>query len=123
VLPYPPRIKILGCIFWFMIWGVPRILILGGYGNTGLLIARLLLQESDAQIAIVGRNSRRTQRAADELNCKFEKNRVFSKQADPANKFSLEPAFANINIVVVMKHNSGLCLDQAVLNSPEKAIV
>ncbi|MEO1127283.1 MAG: saccharopine dehydrogenase NADP-binding domain-containing protein [Cyanobacteria bacterium J06639_16] len=79
----------------------PRILILGGYGNTGFLIARLLLQESNAQLVIAGRNLSRAQRAADGLNCEFETNRVSSKQVDAANKMSLEAAFADINIVVV----------------------
>ncbi|MEL6606037.1 MAG: saccharopine dehydrogenase NADP-binding domain-containing protein [Cyanobacteria bacterium J06614_10] len=78
-----------------------KILILGGYGNTGFLIARLLLQESEAQLVIAGRNLSRAQRAADELNCKFETNRVSSKQVDAANKMSLEAAFVDIFIVVV----------------------
>ena len=31
-------------------------LLLGGYGNTGRLISRLLLQETDVQLVIAGRN-------------------------------------------------------------------
>ena len=79
----------------------PKILILGGYGNTGFLIARLLLQQSNAQLVIAGRNLSRAQRAADELNCEFGTHRVSSKQVDAANKMSLESAFAEIYIVVV----------------------
>ena len=47
------------------------VLILGGYGNAGLPIARLLLQECDAEIIIAGRNLGRAQRTADELNREF----------------------------------------------------
>ncbi|NER83720.1 MAG: KR domain-containing protein [Leptolyngbya sp. SIO1D8] len=79
----------------------PKILILGGYGNTGLLITRLLLQESHAELVIVGRNLNRTQQAADELNCEFKTSRVSSKQADAANTTSLEAAFRESHIVVV----------------------
>ena len=79
----------------------PRILILGGYGNTGFLIARLLLQESHAQLVIAGRSLSRAQRAADALNGEFETNRVSSKQVDAANKMSLKATFVDINIVVV----------------------
>ncbi|MDB9528723.1 saccharopine dehydrogenase NADP-binding domain-containing protein [Oscillatoria sp. CS-180] len=79
----------------------PRILILGGYGNAGLLVARFLLQESNAQIVIAGRNLSRAQQTVAELNSEFETDRVSSKQADAANKISLEAAFADIDIVVV----------------------
>ncbi len=79
-----------------------RIIILGGYGNTGLLISKLLLQKSDVQIVIAGRNLGRAQRAADDLNHEFHSNyRVLSKQVDAANKSSLKAAFDSVNLVVV----------------------
>ncbi len=79
-----------------------RIIILGGYGNTGLLISKLLLQKSDVQIVIAGRNLGRAQRAADDLNHEFHSNyRVSSKQVDAANKSSLKAAFDSVNLVVV----------------------
>jgi saccharopine dehydrogenase (NAD+, L-lysine-forming) len=40
-----------------------KVLILGGYGNTGFLIAKLRLQESDVQLVIAGRNLSRAQQA------------------------------------------------------------
>lgn len=46
----------------------PKILILGGYGNTGSLIAGLLLQASNVRLVLAGMNLSRTQQAADELN-------------------------------------------------------
>ena len=78
-----------------------RILILGGYGNTGFLIARLLLQECDVHLVIAGRNLSRAQRAADELNREFHTDRVSSKQVDATSTNSLEAAFEGVNIVVV----------------------
>ena len=79
----------------------PKILILGGYGNTGFLIARLLLPESDAQLVIAGRNVDRAQQAADALNREFETARVSSQLVDAADKSSLDAAFKGMSLVVV----------------------
>lgn len=79
----------------------PKILILGGYGNTGFLIVRLLLQESDALLVIAGRNLSRAQQAATALNHEFQTNRVSSKQIDAAHTHSLIAAFEGVDIVVV----------------------
>ena len=79
-----------------------RIIILGGYGNTGFLIARLLLEQSDAQIIIAGRNFIRAQQAADKLNHEFYCDyRVSSKKVDTRNKSSLKAAFDDVNLVIV----------------------
>ena len=77
------------------------VLILGGYGNSGLPIARLLLQECDVQLIIAGRNLGRGQRTADELNREFNTDRASSKQVDAANSDSLKAAFAGVDIVIV----------------------
>jgi saccharopine dehydrogenase (NAD+, L-lysine-forming) len=77
-----------------------RILILGGYGNTGLLIARLLLRESNCQLVIAGRNLKRARDVADELNHEFNTNRVSSKQADASDSNILRTAFEDSNIIV-----------------------
>lgn len=53
------------------------ILILGGYGNTGRALARLLLQESNALLVIAGRNIDKAQGFSDELN-KTVKNPGFA---------------------------------------------
>ena len=78
-----------------------KVLILGGYGNTGFLIARFLLQESAVQLVIAGRNSSRAQQAANDLNCEFHTDRVSSIQVDAADTSSLNAAFEGINIAVV----------------------
>jgi short subunit dehydrogenase-like uncharacterized protein len=54
----------------------PTILILGGYGDTGKLLARFLLQESRASVILAGRNQAKADSAAVELNCAFDGNRA-----------------------------------------------
>lgn len=58
-----------------------NILILGGYGNTGSKIAYLLLQHSDVNVTLAGRNITKVNKLADELNNQFNIDRVstFSK--------------------------------------------
>lgn len=78
-----------------------KVLILGGYGNTGLLIAKLLLQESNAHIGLAARNLTRIQQAANRLNHDYQTDRVFSQQLDAADLDSLTAAFEGVTIVVV----------------------
>lgn len=79
----------------------PKILILGGYGNAGLPIARLLLQESDAHLIIAGRNMARAQAVADDLDREFHTGRVSAQPADAADAEHLKNAFAGVQLVVV----------------------
>lgn len=77
------------------------ILILGGYGNTGRPLARLLLQESDAQLVLAGRNLEKAQLFANELNRKFTGDRVRVDRADASDLSSLSQAFNGIDCVVM----------------------
>jgi short subunit dehydrogenase-like uncharacterized protein len=77
------------------------ILILGGYGNTGRALARLLLQESNVQLVLAGRNIERAKHLADELNNTVKGNRVCGLYADASDKASLSQAFTGIDFVVV----------------------
>ena len=77
------------------------ILILGGYGNTGKPLARLLLQESDAQLVLAGRNLEKAKALTAELNLAFEGNRVSAVCVDASEPDSLRHAFAGIDFVVV----------------------
>ena len=77
------------------------ILILGGYGNTGRPLARLLLQESDAQLVLAGRNLEKAKALTAELNLAFEGNRVSAVCVDASEPDSLRHAFAGIDFVVV----------------------
>ena len=52
------------------------ILILGGYGITGSLIARLLLQESEIRLVLAGRSVEKAAAKAAELNRQFPGRRA-----------------------------------------------
>ena len=77
------------------------ILILGGYGNTGRPLARLLLQESDAQLVLAGRNLDKAQGFANELNQAFEGNRVRATYVDASDLASMRKVFSEVNFVVM----------------------
>jgi saccharopine dehydrogenase (NAD+, L-lysine-forming) len=77
------------------------ILILGGYGNAGSVIARILVTQSNAGIILAGRNGPRAQRAAEQLNTEFKTDRVSGIQVDASGKESLVEAFRHCDIVVV----------------------
>ena len=77
------------------------IMILGGYGNTGKPLARLLLQESDAQLVLAGRNLDKAKALATELNLAFEGDRVRASCVDASDPVSLRRAFAETDFVVV----------------------
>ena len=85
------------------------ILILGGYGNTGKPLARLLLQETDAQLVLAGRNIGKAQQLADELNKTFGVNRVRGIFADASNSASLRQAFTGTSIVVMASSTTQNC--------------
>ena len=79
-----------------------RLLLLGGYGNTGRPLARLLLQESDVQLVIAGRNLTKAQAFAQELNQAAGGERVRGCAADASDAASLKAAFQGIDMVVVV---------------------
>ena len=77
------------------------ILILGGYGNAGLNIARLLVSQTKVGIILAGRNGDRAQRTAEQLNAEFKTDCFSGMQVNAAIKESLIQAFKNIQMVVV----------------------
>jgi len=77
------------------------ILILGGYGNTGSLIADLLLRESNAKVVIAGRDVEKAKVLAYSFNQKYNEKRVFATRVDASNFQSLQTAFAKVDFVVV----------------------
>lgn len=83
-----------------------RFLILGGYGNSGRLIAQMLLQETDTHLLIGGRTPERAEQIADELNHQFAGNRVAARWVDAAEYTSLRSAFRSVNFVVVASSSS-----------------
>ena len=81
-------------------------LLLGGYGNTGKLIARLLLQESDVQLVIAGRNRAKADSMAEELNRAFTGERVTGIALDAGDPTGLRHAFQKVDLVIVASSTS-----------------
>jgi hypothetical protein len=77
------------------------ILILGGYGNTGQLLARLLLQETDVQLMLAGRNIGKAKVTASQLNSLIKENRVTGVYADASDSASLKQACKDVDLLVV----------------------
>jgi saccharopine dehydrogenase-like NADP-dependent oxidoreductase len=89
------------------------VLILGGYGNTGRPLARLLLQEADVHLVLAGRNLVIADRLASELNQAFAGNRVRGCFADASDLIILRGAFVGIDFVVVASPTSQFTLQVA----------
>ena len=77
------------------------ILILGGYGNTGRLIAELLLQETDVTLVVAGRSLPRAEELARLLNESRPGNRVHAVYADAAQAHTLLEALQGVEMLVV----------------------
>lgn len=78
-----------------------KVLILGGYGNTGMLIAPLLLKEDNIELIIAGRNYDRAKDLAGKLNAEFQTNRVTAARIDASDKEQIKKALQDIRIIVV----------------------
>lgn len=78
-----------------------RIMILGGYGNTGLPTARLLLHYSPAGIVIAGRNLNKAISTAGGLNAEFEGERASAALVDASSPESLANGLKGIDLLVV----------------------
>ncbi len=77
-----------------------RILVLGGYGTTGRVLAELLLAHSDAHVVLAGRRLGEAERAAGKLAETYP-GRVSSRVADARDAASLDLAFADVDLVAV----------------------
>jgi hypothetical protein len=78
-----------------------KILILGGYGLTGKLLARHLLQQSGAEVVIAGRHLDKARSYAGTLNSEFVGTRVSALRVDAASKDDLQKALQGVNLLVV----------------------
>ncbi len=85
---------------------MPTIVILGGYGNTGREVARLLLEHSDARLVLAGRDADKAARAAALWNGRFPGARVRGERADAADAASLAALFAGADLVVAASSSS-----------------
>lgn len=77
------------------------LLILGGYGEAGFAITRLLLQETDVQLILGGRNQEKAERTANQLNTEFSGARVQWRYANAADSNSLAAAIDGVDMLVV----------------------
>ena len=77
------------------------ILLLGGYGNAGRPLARLLLQETNACLVIAGRSAEKAGRAASELNRAYGGEHVAGIAADASDAGSLKRALRGVDLVVI----------------------
>jgi saccharopine dehydrogenase-like NADP-dependent oxidoreductase len=77
-----------------------KILILGGTGSAGLLIARHLIAQSQAEVTIASRQLEKAQAAADDLGRNYP-GRVTAVRAEAADAASLRAAFPGHALVVV----------------------
>jgi saccharopine dehydrogenase (NAD+, L-lysine-forming) len=73
------------------------ILILGGYGYTGKLLAQHLLEQTDDNIIIAGRHLEKAQAFANQLN----NPRVKSLHVDAADPTSLRPALQGVDLCLI----------------------
>ncbi len=79
----------------------PTVLILGGYGRAGSLLADTLLAETPVNLVIAGRDLSKAEQTARRLTGSFPGRTITARRADAAEKSSLVEAFAGIQIVIV----------------------
>jgi Saccharopine dehydrogenase NADP binding domain len=79
----------------------PKILLLGGYGNTGRALAPLLLKYTTASVIISGRNLDKAQAFAKELEHEHEP-RVSTTKVDASDAQSLLQAFSTHGVTLVI---------------------
>ncbi|GAP13026.1 saccharopine dehydrogenase [Longilinea arvoryzae] len=77
-----------------------KILILGGYGQTGKPLAHHLLQESQAEIVLGGRSLEKAAALAAQLNAQYPGGRASAVRVDAANAESLRAALQGVDLLV-----------------------
>jgi saccharopine dehydrogenase (NAD+, L-lysine-forming) len=84
----------------------PTLIILGGYGNTGRALSRLMLEHSQVRLVLAGRNEARALAEAAALNERFAGHRARGIAADASDRKSLLCAFEGANLVVAASSTS-----------------
>ncbi|MCS6949105.1 MAG: saccharopine dehydrogenase NADP-binding domain-containing protein [bacterium] len=79
----------------------PTIGILGGYGNVGRHVVRLLLQHTGAPLVVAGRHILRAREFARECNRQVGDERVCAAYAHPAEPGSLRHAFEGAQLLLL----------------------
>ena len=78
-----------------------KFLILGGYGLAGRLLARHLLEQSEALIVLAGRHLEKAEVYAEQLNAEFKGERVSGLRVDAASGQSLREALDSVDLLLV----------------------
>lgn len=78
-----------------------RILVLGGYGNTGFRIADLMLERTESRITLAARNTQKLESARQTLTEKYDPDRISVRTVDASRYESLERAFREVALVVI----------------------
>ena len=78
-----------------------RFFVLGGYGYAGRCLARLLLEQTQAQIVVAGPHRAKAVQMADELGAQFGRERVSACRADAADPASLREAFQGVELALI----------------------
>lgn len=76
------------------------ILVLGGYGGTGHVVSRLLLQETNCSIIIAGRHIEKAEALSQKLRREFPNKSVCALYADASDYSSLIKAFEQASFVL-----------------------
>lgn len=74
-----------------------KILILGGYGSTGKLLAKHLLQQTEHEVILAGRNITK----ANDLAQKLNDSRVSTRRVDAADANSLDEGLKGVDFLLV----------------------
>lgn len=86
--------------------GPPTVLVLGGYGNAGRRIVRLLLEETDARVITAGRSETLARAHADRMNEALDRPRVFSTALDASDAPAVRAALDGVDLLLVASSTS-----------------
>ncbi|NOZ60408.1 MAG: KR domain-containing protein [Calditrichaeota bacterium] len=80
---------------------INKMLILGGYGNTGAKIAAQLLRHSRVKLILAGRNKIKAEKLAAQLNQRYGSRRVTAALVDAENFDQLFQTMRQVDLVIV----------------------
>jgi len=86
-----------------------KILIIGGYGNTGISIARLLLKFTSHNLVIAGRNIEKARAATRSLQKDHDLQRVSELALNTGNIEDMKSAMADTDLVIVAASTTSDC--------------
>ena len=95
------------------------ILIIGGYGGTGKIVARTLLRETSVNVVIAGRRKEKAEEISALLNQEFHDGRASACFVDTDNKESVTAALPNVDLVILATTTPESCfmVAEAALNA------